>query len=58
MLEAQPALAFAPVSCLLEHYFSIRVFPSWLCSHPLNMYLKYEELKRGVMPSNGYKDDP
>lgn len=52
--KAQWALPFAPISCLLEHYFLIRVFPSWLCSHPLNMYLKHEELKRGDMSSNGF----
>lgn len=40
-------VAVALVSRLLGHCFPTRVFPSWLRSHPLNMYLKHEELKRG-----------
>lgn len=51
--KARRALPLAPSSCLLGRYFSIRLFPSWLCSHPLNRYLKHEELKRGDVSSNG-----
>lgn len=51
--KARRALPLAPSSCLLGRYFSIHLFPSWLSSHPLNMYLKHEELKRGDVSSNG-----
>lgn len=46
-----PGLRPSPVPS--EHYFLARVFPSWLFTHPLNMYLINEELKRGDMSANG-----
>lgn len=53
-LESQAGSPPCPSSCLLGNYFSTCAFPSWLCSHPLNMYLKHEELKRGDVSSTGH----